>query len=234
MTLAQAGAEHGTVIVADSQTAGRGRHGRIWFSPPGLNLYCSVLVRTTLPPASLSWIPFAAALAADAATRAVAAIPLSLKWPNDLLLDGRKVGGLLCESGGLGTAEAFVVIGLGLNVNVSGDAFPPELRSIAGSLQERTSQPINRNRLLARWLLELEQLLDGLTASGSQPLREAYVARCSTIGRRVKVLLGKDQELTGRAQGIGEDGALQLLPDHGDPAPTIIEIRAADVVHLRE
>jgi BirA family biotin operon repressor/biotin-[acetyl-CoA-carboxylase] ligase len=243
MALGQAGAEHGTVVVAESQTAGRGRHGRTWFSPPGHNLYCSVLVRTSLPTGQalpvdrLSWIPLTAAMTAADAVRVTASVPLMLKWPNDLLLDGRKVGGILCESGGIGTAGAFVVIGLGLNVNVARDSFPPDLQLIAGSLRERTGKPIDRNRLLAQWLLELERLIDTLAGQGPQTLREAYLALCSTVGQHVKVLLGAGQELVGIARGIGLDGSLHVLPAQETSSPTargIIEIRAADVIHLRQ
>lgn len=240
MKLAHAGAEHGTVVVAECQTAGRGRHGRVWFSPPGHNLYCSVLARTVLSPGTpapaerLSWIPLAAAVAAAEAVRATIAVPLSLKWPNDLLLDGRKAGGILCESGSLGSSGAFVVIGLGLNVNVPREAFPPELQSIAASLRERTDGPVDRNRLLARWLVELERVLDTLIRDDTRTLRDAYLARCATIGRRVKVLLGEGRELIGDAAGIGPDGSLHLLSGQDSPARRIIEVRAADLIHLQE
>ena len=240
VNLAQAGAEHGTVVVAESQTAGRGRHGRRWFSPPGYNLYCSVLARTVLSPGPvapaerLSWIPLVAAVAVTEAVHATAGVPLSLKWPNDLLLDDRKVGGILCESGSIGSTAAFVVIGLGLNVNGPRNLFPPELQSVAASLRERTDGPIDRSRLLARWLLELEQLLDSLITHSPRQLRDAYVARCSTIGRQVKARLGEGRDVIGTAVGIGEDGSLHVLPGRNSTARQIIEIRAADVIHLRE
>lgn len=243
MSLARAGAEHGTVVVADSQTAGRGRHGRSWFSPPGHNLYCSVLVRTIPSPAHVSpvnwfsWIPLTAAMAAAEAVRTTAAVSLSLKWPNDLLLDGRKAGGILCESSGIGTADSFVIIGMGLNVNIAPDSFPADLQPIAASLIQQAHQPIDRNRLLTQWLFELERVLDVLAAQGPQRLREAYVSRCATIGRTVRVLLGGERELVGIARGIGLDGALHVLPaPNGASREThaIVEVRAADVIHLRE
>ena len=101
--LAQAEVEHGTVVVADSQTAGRGRLSRTWFSPPGANLYCSIILRTARPPERLtewlSWLPLISALAAAEAIEQVSSIQVSVKWPNDLLISARKVGGILCESG---------------------------------------------------------------------------------------------------------------------------------------
>jgi BirA family biotin operon repressor/biotin-[acetyl-CoA-carboxylase] ligase len=148
MTLAQNGAEDGTVVIAESQSAGRGRHARTWFSPPGLNLYCSVIVRglgqgLTLAD-WLSWVPLTTALAATEAVQEVAAISLALKWPNDLLLDERKVGGILCESSLAIPDNPVVVIGIGLNVNVSLELFPDELRPIATSLFESSHRLVDR------------------------------------------------------------------------------------------
>ena len=242
MAQAQAGAEHGTVVVAERQTAGRGRQGRTWFSPPGTNLYCSVLIRAAtlqIPLADwLSWVPLTAAVAVAEAVHRIADVSLSLKWPNDFQLNGRKVGGILCESGGVAAADPFVVIGIGLNVNAHVDSFPPDLQPIASSLIQETYRPIDRNRLLAQWLLELEQALDELAVQGPHRLRHAYTTRCATLGQRVRVLLGDGTELVGTARAIGSDGALHVLPDlnpaHHNKNQQIIEIRAADVVHLRE
>lgn len=239
LSLAQAGAADGTVVVAESQTAGRGRHARAWFSPPGMNLYCSILTRGTGPGLSLSewlsWVPLTSALAAAESVQSAAAIRLALKWPNDLLLDQRKAGGILCESALASAAEPIVVIGIGLNVNVPRESFPDELRPIAASLCEETHRPIDRNRLLAHLLLELEQSLDELRAHGPTRVRQAYQARCLTLGRNVRVLFGNDQELLGTAESIGADGALQVRPLPASPAARLplIDVRAADVIHLR-
>jgi BirA family transcriptional regulator, biotin operon repressor / biotin---[acetyl-CoA-carboxylase] ligase len=240
-TLVQAGATHGTVVVAESQSSGRGRHARAWFSPPGCNLYCSIIVRglglgLTLPE-WLSWVPLTSALAVADAVQAVTAVSLSLKWPNDLLFQERKVGGILCESSLTSTTDPIIVIGIGLNVNVSRATFPDDLQPIAASLLEATDRPIDRNRLLAHLLCELEQSLDALSAEGSARLRQAYLSRCITLGRRVRVLFGNDRELIGTAENLSADGALQVRPLAIDPTasqPPIIEVRAGDVLHLRE
>lgn len=241
MSLAQAGAPDGTVVVAESQSAGRGRHARNWFSPPGMNVYCSIIVRGIGPGLSLSewlsWVPLTSALAVAEAVQCVAALPLSLKWPNDLLLHERKVGGILCESSLAPTAGPVVVIGIGLNVNVPQEAFPEELRPIATSLIEAVHRPTDRNRLIAQLLLELEQSLDELRARGPARLLRAYTTRCITLGRRVRVSLGNGQELLGTAEAIGVDGGLQVRPRSPSPGgqrPALIEIRAADVIHLGE
>lgn len=237
LSLAQHGAEDGTVVVAENQSAGRGRHSRTWFSPPGLNLYCSIIVRgmgQTLPLADwLSWVPLTAALATAEAVRTVAAISLALKWPNDLLLDDRKVGGILCESSLTLPADPIVVIGIGLNVNVPREMFPDELRPTAASLVEASRQAIDRNRLLAQLLLELEQSLDELRDHGPSRLRQAYTRHCTTLGRQVRVALDGDEELTGTAVAITADGTLQIHPSSAAPHQRLIDVRAGDVTHLR-
>ena len=240
MTLAQNGAEDGTVVAAESQSAGRGRHARTWFSPPGLNLYCSIIVRglgqgLTLAD-WLSWVPLTTALAATEAVQEVAAISLALKWPNDLLLDERKVGGILCESSLAIPDNPVVVIGIGLNVNVPLELFPDELRPIATSLFESSHRLIDRNRLLAQLLLDLEQSLDELRAHGPSRLLQAYQRRCTTLGRQVRVILGANEELLGTAVAITADGTLQVRPSPGSPGTDkalLIDVRAGDVIHVR-
>lgn len=240
MTLAQNGAEDGTVVAAESQSAGRGRHARTWFSPPGLNLYCSIIVRGLGQRLSLadwlSWVPLTTALAVAEAVQTVAAISLALKWPNDLLLDEQKVGGILCESSLTTPTNPIVVIGIGLNVNVPHEAFPDELRPIATSLFESSHRLIDRNRLLAQLLLELEQGLDELRDHGPSRLLQAYTHRCTTLGRQVRVILGADEELLGTAVAITADGTLQVKLSADAPgtdkAP-LIDVRAGDVIHVR-
>ncbi len=241
MSLGKAGAAHGTVVVAESQSSGRGRHARVWFSPPGTNVYCSIIARGTGQGISLSewlsWVPLTTALAVAESVQCVTSIPLLLKWPNDLLLRERKVGGILCESSSASTTDPIVVIGIGLNVNMSRESFPEELRPIAASLLEASRQPIDRNRLIGQLLLALEQNLDELRAHGPVRSLRAYTTRCSTLGRRVRILLGGEQELSGTAEAISADGALQvrlLSPSTPSQSPPTIDVRAADVIHVRE
>ncbi|SPP65511.1 biotin--[acetyl-CoA-carboxylase] ligase [Nitrospira lenta] len=240
MMLAQNGAEDGTVVVAESQSAGRGRHARTWFSPPGLNLYCSIIVRGLGRGLSLadwlSWVPLTTALAVAEAVQETAATSLALKWPNDLLLDERKAGGILCESSLAIPDSPIVVIGIGLNVNVPRESFPDELRPIATSLFESSHRLVDRNRLLARLLLELEQSLDELRDHGSSRLLQAYQRRCTTLGRQVRVVLGTNEELLGTAVAITADGTLQVRPsteNSGTGKAPLIDIRAGDVIHVR-
>jgi BirA family biotin operon repressor/biotin-[acetyl-CoA-carboxylase] ligase len=235
MALAQSGAEDGTVVVADTQTAGRGRLGRSWFSPPGQNLYCSVLLRQTTPAERLSnwlsWIPLITAVAAARAVQEAAALQPLLKWPNDVLIRDRKLGGILCESGGSGTSGAFVVVGIGLNVNQPPDAFPPDLRDLATSVAGEIGRPIDRASLLAALLAELEPRMETLRFDTSIDLINDYAALCATLGRRVRVTLADGKTVEGRADTVAPDGSLRIAPANSPSA--LVSIRAGDVVHLR-
>lgn len=240
LSLAQAGAPHGTVVVAEQQSAGRGRRTRHWYSPPNANIYCSVLVRGIGPILTLSewlsWVPLVSAMAVAEAVHITASLSLLLKWPNDLLFQERKVGGILCESAHLSSNIPIVVIGMGLNVNLTPNEFPEDLRQIATSLYESSHMVIDRSILIAQLLLELEKGLGALQARGPDQLHRAYTARCGTLGRRVRILLDHDQELYGTAESIGIDGALRVRPlTHSSEShqPALLDIRAADVIHLR-
>jgi BirA family biotin operon repressor/biotin-[acetyl-CoA-carboxylase] ligase len=238
MTLGQAGVEHGALVLADAQTAGRGRMARTWFSPPGVNLYATVVTRPAIDArqqaAWLSWLPLMAALAAAEAIEIVGAVRIAVKWPNDLLINERKVGGILCESGLSAEAGAFQVIGIGINVNGTQDDFPEELRDIATTLRQETGGFIDRNRLVAQLLSEMESCLDEFLSRGSEPIALAYRQRCTTIGKTVKAVLADGNEYIGVAEDIEQDGSLTLVErSSGRSAVTIRQLRAADIVHLR-
>ena len=238
--LAQAEVEHGTVVVADSQTAGHGRLSRTWFSPPGANLYCSIILRTARPPERftewLSWLPLISALAAAAAIEQVSSIHVSLKWPNDLLISERKVGGILCESGTGSRSDSFQIIGIGINVNVDHDDWPADLRDSATSIWQERKIVVDRNRLLAQLLLELEQCLDELATHGTDRIALAYYQRCSTIGHRVRATLANGDVVVGLAEGVGQDGSLRVrlqATKPGSGPPDVVHLRVADIIHVR-
>ncbi len=238
--LAQADVEHGTVVAADSQTAGRGRLSRTWFSPPGANLYCSIILRTARPPERLtewlSWLPLISALAAAEAIEQVSSIHVAVKWPNDLLISERKVGGILCESGTGMRSDPFQIIGIGINVNLDHDDWPADLRDSATSLWQERKIAVDRNRLLAQLLLELEQCLDELVVHGTNRLGLAYYQRCSTIGHTVQATLSNGDVVVGLAEGIGQDGSLRVRPQAiqpGSETPEVVHLRVADIIHVR-
>jgi BirA family biotin operon repressor/biotin-[acetyl-CoA-carboxylase] ligase len=238
VALGQAGVEHGTLVLADAQTAGRGRMARSWFSPPGVNLDGSLVIRTTIDASGLaawlSWLPLMAALGAAEAIDIVSAVPIAVKWPNDLLINERKVGGILCESGPSAGAGPFQVIGIGINVNGVPEDFPDELRHIATTIRHETGGLIDRNRLATQLLIELESCLEEFLSRGSESIGLAYRRRCTTIGKTVKAVLADGKEYIGVADAIEQDGSLTLVqPSLGTSPPTVRQLRAADIVHLR-
>ena len=212
-------AEPWTVLVAETQSAGRGRLGRTWTSTPGAGLTFSVLVPTPQRP---GWVPLLTGLAVAEAIQTLYAVRPGLKWPNDLLWSGRKVAGILCE-----LTTSGIVIGIGLNVDQSEDELPVPT---AGSLRLLTgAHPpgLTRERLL---LEVLARLAARLADWGRAPdeVRAAYRRCCLTLGRQVRVDLGQRGQKEGRALDVDDDGRLVL--DLGDGVEAL---SAGDVTHVR-
>lgn len=203
----------GCAVVADEQTGGRGRRGRAWLSPPGLNLMVSVALRPNLAAADAWQLGLSAALAARAAC--VAFVPsVGLKWPNDLVsaADGLKVGGLLVETALDGARLENAVIGIGINVNWRRAHMPDEIAERATSLAEMAGRDVDRVALLGRLLDQLDDELV-LVESGASPL-ERYRGACVTIGARVSVET-PDGTVFGVAVGLDVTGALLVDTDAG-------------------
>jgi BirA family biotin operon repressor/biotin-[acetyl-CoA-carboxylase] ligase len=202
----------GRIVVAEEQTAGRGRRGREWLSPPGLNLLVSVALRPRIAAADAWQLGLAAALAAAEACAATA--PVTLKWPNDLVggSSARKVGGLLIETMADGDRLSGAVVGIGINANWRRDDMPVDLRETATSLEDLGPGPVDRIALLGRLLEALETELDAIEA-GRSPL-DRYRARCSTLGQLVSVATA-DGTVTGRAVDLDRSGALVVEADDG-------------------
>lgn len=214
----------GRAVVAEEQTAGRGRRGRAWQSPPGLNLTLSVAVRPRLA-SGISWqLGVAAALAARAACAQHARV--ELKWPNDLVsAEGAKLGGLLVETTVDGERITSAVVGIGLNVNWRRAEMPPEIAARATSLAELAGRPIERVTLLGALLDELDAELVALEA-GHSPLAR-YRDACTTLGADVAIETATGR-LTGRAVEVDSHGALVL-----DTGSERVAIATGDVVRLR-
>ena len=228
-----AGAPDGALVTADAQTAGRGRLGRPWSSPPGQDLYASVILRPGTPTAGFG----ALALAVGVGLREglLAALDqdlpgLALKWPNDLLLDGRKLGGILCESRWRGR-EVEVVVGFGVNVHRSAEQFEPALREHATSLARHLGprgQDRRRGRaqILAAILHAIERTLERFVAGGFAAIRSRYEPHCLVIGRAIVVEQAGGERIEAIAAGLDEDGALLARPHAGGPS---FRVQSADV-----
>ena len=211
--LAEAGAVEGTVVLADRQTAGKGRLGRQWISPGGVNLYLSVVLRPHLPPYEAPQLTFLSAVAVARAIEQHCGLIPAIKWPNDILLNGCKVAGLLNEMSAETDQVGFIVLGIGININMSADLFPDDLRSPATSLSIASGQPVSRVLFAVRLLTALDHEYARFLAEGFGPVREEWARRCNAYGRQVSVVVG-GVELKGPFVGIDHDGALLLqLPD---------------------
>lgn len=222
---ARAGAPEGLVVVADHQTAGRGRLGRIWSAGPGTALLVSVLLRPPLPIDELPLVLMATGLAACDGVEAAAGFRPRLKWPNDLVVEDRKLAGLLSEAAGAG--QRAVILGLGLNV--SAGAYPEELSEEAISCEEVASRPVDRSELLVGFLTALEARYATVLGGTRDATLSAYRSDSATLGRRVRVELTAGDPLEGKATRLADDGRLVVTDDSGTEHP----IHVGDVKHLR-
>ncbi len=227
LRLARAGAPHGALVIAEAQTAGRGRRGRSWLSPAAGNLYLSLVLRPNLQPQRAPELVPVVAVAAAETLRALG-VEAGIKWPNDLLIAGRKVAGILTELSAGSERILFVVVGVGLNANGTEADLPEELRPIATSVREALGREITRADLVADFLGRLEHWLDRHEAAGFEVVRERYRQLSATLGRRVR-LIDAEGEVEGIAEDIDEAGALLLRRDDG----TLERARTGDVTSLR-
>jgi BirA family biotin operon repressor/biotin-[acetyl-CoA-carboxylase] ligase len=212
--LAQDGVREGVVVFAESQTRGRGRLGRVWTSPPGKGLWFSVLLRPKLRPQSVTQLTIAAATAVERALRHETGLALDIKWPNDLLAGGRKLVGILTELNAELDHVKYVILGIGVDVNLDAAAWPAELRRVATSLKLETGRPWNRAGLAAAILRELDRDYARLGAGDFRGVAAEWERRCATIGRNVTIQIG-DRRIQGRAEALDDDGALLIRTQHG-------------------
>ena len=206
-TLANSGAPEGAVVIAEAQTAGRGRLGRRWTSPAGKGLLFSVLLRPALPMSEVHLLTLVAACAAAEAIESRAAAPIRIKWPNDLFIGDRKVGGILLEVAGEQDEVDWVVVGIGINVNTEYSELPVALRRTATSLKIAGGEPIDRSELLARLLLALDAHYAEAVADGFEPALSDFRRRDYLLSKGVSVQT-REGPVAGRAAGIDERGAL--------------------------
>jgi len=221
---AEEGAAEGTVVIADAQSHGKGRLGRRWESPAGVNLYCSIILRPPIMPVHAPQLTFLSAVAVAEAIERSSGLTPAIKWPNDVLVNGFKVAGMLNEMSAETERIEFLVLGIGVNINMRRDQFPPDLRHPASSLALEAGREVGR-LAFARALLEsLDRHYARYLAEGYGPLRQAWLGRSAVMGRRVRVS-GQGGGIRGTVEGIDEIGALLLRT----PGNTVERVLAGDV-----
>lgn len=214
--LAYHSAADGTIVVAEEQTDGKGRLERQFFSPRGKGIWFSVILRPKILPKDASKCTLMAAVAvAEAMTRFN--LKPEIKWPNDILFDGRKAVGILTEMTGEIAKINYIVIGVGINVNISRDEFPEELRNVAASLSEMTGTNLSRVKIFRAVLEEFDKLYGEITVRGFNDIINHWRKYNITLGQNVCVIPAGDAGFTfsGRAVGLNEDGALLVETESG-------------------
>ena len=217
--LAREGAAHGTLVIADRQSTGRGRRGRSWISPAGEGVFMSLIVRPDAPPSEVAKLSLTLALAVSRAIERETGLDARIKWPNDIVIGGRKVCGLLLEMDATAQKVESIVAGVGINVHQT--AFDEEIENTASSLDLLLGKRVSRSAIVRAFLTEFERAM----ALADEEMMDAYRERSATIGQRVQVI-GLSGSYTGMATGITASGTLLVAPDDGGEAR---EVLAADV-----
>lgn len=212
--MAEDGAPEGSCVIADCQTRGKGRLGRVWVSPPGVNLYCSVIVRPPIQPMAAPQLTFLSVVAVARAIEKLTGLSPRIKWPNDLLLNNKKVAGLLNEMSAETDKVNFVVLGIGVNLNMTLDQFPDDLRHPATSTLIETGRSVNRVAFAQTLIRELDSIYGIFLEKGYTPVRKEWLERSRLEGVQVTVT-DNGAVQTGTAVGIDEYGALLLETAEG-------------------
>lgn len=212
---------NGTVVLAETQTRGQGRLSRPWSSPPG-GIWMSLILRPDIPIALAYLINMAVCVAACRAISAILDLETGIKWPNDLLVGDRKVGGILMEIGAVDDRLDYAIVGLGINANIDPSRFPAEW--MATSLSREMGSDVSRTALIQRTLLEIERAYENME---SEEIYNEWRRRSVTIGRRV-CICARSIELVGEVVDLARDGALLLRRDD-----EVVRVLAGDCMHLR-
>jgi len=212
--LARDGVKEGVVVFAESQTRGRGRLGRKWVSPARKGLWFSMLLRPDLRPQETTQLTVASATALRRAIVSETRLEPEIKWPNDILIDGKKVAGILTELSAELDRVKHVIMGMGIDVNQDADEFPAELRKTATSLKIESGQTVPRAGLATAILRELDKDYARICAGEFAEVADEWETHCTTIGKNVIVQIG-DRKIRGRAESLDADGSLLLRTEHG-------------------
>ena len=228
MDLAQQDAPEGTVVLAEQQLRGRGRGDRSWHSPPGVGIYCSIVLRPELSPAKTMLLTLMTAVAIARAVALETNLSPRIKWPNDILINDKKIVGILLESKVGATGVEHAIIGFGINVNHTPADLPQELLLAASSLFIELGEPVDRSKLITKILAEVEYLYEGLQQGDVAIILEEWRRFSATLGRHVRIT--QRGELTeGIAVDVTEDGALLVRVEQN----SLITVHAGDIEHLR-
>ena len=212
--LARDGVKEGVAVFAESQTKGRGRLGRKWLSPARKGLWFSILLRPNLRPQEATQLTIASATALRRAIHSETGLNPEIKWPNDILIHGKKVAGILTEMSAELDKVQHIILGIGVNVNTSASEFQPELRKLATSLKIESGKAVSRADLATAILHELDCDYGHVCAGEFTALADEWEAHCTTIGRNVTIQIG-GRRIRGRAESLGDDGALLLRTEYG-------------------
>jgi len=205
--LAEKGEEEGTVVIADSQSKGRGRLGKSWASPPGVNVYMSIVLRPEMETRNATLITIMASVACAKALRRVTGLDITIKWPNDLMVSGKKLGGILTETRLAHKKIEYVITGIGINVNIDSDVLPNVIRESATSIKTETGKFFSREEIMKEVLNEINDSYNILKEKRYSELILQWRELTSTLGRTVKIILGKET-LEGFAEAINDKGML--------------------------
>jgi len=223
-SLAEDGAKEGTLVVAESQTKGRGRLLRSWSSPKGKGIYASVILRPRITPFQAPGITLTAAVSIAQAIREYTEAPALIKWPNDILLNGRKIGGVLTEMAAEQDYTSFIILGFGINVNTKISQLPKG----AGSISEALKSEVSRIELFKTLLVRLEQCYIEFTKKGFSANTKQWCDLSATLGKRIRATC-MHKTIEGEAIGLDPAGALLVRPDNG----SVEKIFAGDIALLR-
>jgi BirA family transcriptional regulator, biotin operon repressor / biotin---[acetyl-CoA-carboxylase] ligase len=212
--LARDGVKEGVVVFAESQTKGRGRLGRVWMSPTRKGLWFSVLLRPNLHPQETTQLTVISVTALRRAFKTVAGVTAEIKWPNDLLLNGKKAAGILTELSAELDRVRHVILGIGVDVNQDASDFPPELSDIATSLRLAAGTEISRAELAVEILRQLDADYARICAGKFAEVADEWEEACVTIGKNVTVHMG-ERHFRGHAESLDDDGALLIRTEHG-------------------
>lgn len=225
--LADQGAPEGEIVIAETQMRGKGRLGRPWVSPPFMNLYLSVILRPALPPRHAPQLNLASAVAVAESVAAVAGVKPEIKWPNDVLVEGKKLAGILTESSCEGGRVRFVVVGIGVNINFAREAMPEAIRERATSLLIVTGRRVDRSKFAGQLIQSLDRCYGEFEERGFAFVQPRWESYFNLKGKKVRVE-SPGQPVRGRALGIDGEGALLVESESGE----VERVIAGDVIPI--